>query len=101
MSIPNRLVDRLRGIYVLAVDPNIGPLDGKMTFTRDYSHIQMPTVQREAATLIEGLEAGETLEWRDIVDRLLEPCDPLGIGKLYVPPIQNEAVARIRELVGE
>lgn len=44
------LINRLRGIYVLAVDRSIGPLNGKDTFTREF---KTPPIQHEAADALE------------------------------------------------
>lgn len=46
------LVDRLRGQYHLPVNDGAGPLNGSMTFSREY-----PTapIQKEAADLIERM----------------------------------------------
>lgn len=47
------LVDRLRGIYTISVDPAVGPLNGSLTHTRRFE----PTpINLEAATQIERLK---------------------------------------------
>lgn len=89
-----RLVDRLRGRYVLAVDMSIGPLDGRDTFTR-----QFPTtpLKCEAADIIETLETGGAVDRNltDFISELCVPTDPLNCGKFFTPPIHREAIRRI------
>jgi hypothetical protein len=46
------LVDRLRGQYHLPVNDGAGPLNGSMTFSREFP---TPPIQKEAAAVIEGL----------------------------------------------
>lgn len=65
---PSTLTDRLRGIYTIAIDPAIGPLDGKMTHTRRFE----PTpIGLEAAAEIDRLRrlldraARELTEWQE------------------------------------
>lgn len=48
------LVDRLRGIYTLAVNDGAGPLNGKDTYTESFP---VPPIQKEAADEIERLRA--------------------------------------------
>lgn len=50
------LVDRLRGIYTVAVNDGAGPLLGKDTFTRVNDGF-IPPIQKEAADEIERLRA--------------------------------------------
>lgn len=56
MSEPRHLhlVDRLRGIYHLPVNDGAGPLNGSMTFTREFP---VPPIHKEAAAEIERLQA--------------------------------------------
>ena len=46
------LVDRLRGQYHLPVNDGAGPLNGSMTFSREFP---TPPIQKEAADEIERL----------------------------------------------
>lgn len=46
------LVDRLRGQYHLPVNDGCGPLNGSMTFSREF---ETPPIQHEAAAEIERL----------------------------------------------
>lgn len=46
------LVDRLRGQYHLPVNDGAGPLNGSMTFSREFP---TPPIQKEAAAEIEKL----------------------------------------------
>lgn len=55
------LVDRLRGQYHLPVNDGAGPLNGSMTFSREF---KTPPIQHEAAAEIEKLR--ETLS--ELVD---------------------------------
>lgn len=48
------LVDRLRGKYHIPVNDGAGPLNGSMTFSREFP---TPPIQKEAADLIEQLLA--------------------------------------------
>lgn len=56
MSEPRHLdlVDRLRGQYHLPVNDGTGPLNGSMTFSREFP---TPPIQKEAADEIEQLRA--------------------------------------------
>jgi hypothetical protein len=47
------LVERLRGVYRLGVNDGHGPLNGSMTFTREF---QTPPIQHEAAERIEYMQ---------------------------------------------
>lgn len=49
-----RLVDRLRGQYHIPVNDGAGPLNGSMTFSREFP---TPPIQKEAADLIEAMLA--------------------------------------------
>jgi hypothetical protein len=48
------LIDRLRGQYHLPVNDGAGPLNGSMTFSREFP---TPPIQKEAAVEIEKLRA--------------------------------------------
>ena len=94
-----QLVDRLRGIYHLPVNDGAGPLNGSMVFSRTYEN--KDPLQHRAALLIERLQAGEAVEWLEVNTlcmELIEPADPLGMGKLYLVPIRHEAYSEIIRL---
>lgn len=91
-----RLVDRLRGIYVLPVNDGLGLLDGKDTFTRDFSkEHNSPLEWIVAANLIERLDAGELISRgiiQETMSKLVEKKDWLGLGlEPYQAPIGLEA----------
>jgi len=54
------LVDRLRGNYHLPVNDGAGPLNGSMTFSRQF---ETPPIQKEAAAEIENLRAIQKAAW--------------------------------------
>lgn len=91
------LVDRLRGIYVLAIDDGLGPLDGKMVHETRYDTTPLKS---EAAHAIEIIEEGETYDGvEDLIKRLMTPCDPLDTGREYVIPIHREAAQHLNALI--
>ena len=65
---PSTLVDRLRGIYNIAVNDGAGLLDGKDTYTREFG---TTPIQSEAADRIEQLE--RELAARN--EQLRQSCD--------------------------
>lgn len=93
-----RLVDRLRGIYILPVDDGCGPLDGKMTFERRH---RMDSIQIIAGEFINQLEEGKpytefAVEF--MIEQLLEKKDWAALGlDPYVAPINHEAVEELRK----
>jgi hypothetical protein len=96
------LPDRLRGIYHIPVDDGAGPLNGKDIYSRDFG--DQGNLQRRAAIVIECLQNGETIDVDvidEIVDELVVPDDPLGMGHTYVVPIRKEAAERIKHLWDE
>lgn len=91
-----RLVDRLRGIYTMPVNDGLGLLDGKDTFTRDFSkEHNAPQEWIDAANLIERLDAGELIDGVEIqqtMTKLVAKKDWLGLGlEPYQAPIGIEA----------
>lgn len=89
----SELIRRLRGTYNLPVNDGAGPLDGKMIYTRQF---QTEDLQREAADMLERIEKGDmpySFEVESMIDRLMVPADPMGIGHEYVVPIRAEAAA--------
>ena len=92
------LVDRLRGIYTLAVDDGCGPLDGSDTFTRKY---ETDPLLHQAADCIEALERGEQVDITRIVAKLYTPADIFNLGHLIVSPISREAIKEILKLSGD
>ena len=93
------IVNRLRGIYTIPVNDGLGLLNGKDTFTREFGNDS--TVNELAARMISGMLHGETFKEDDVnrlCEDLLEPDDPMGIGKKYVVPIRKEAAELIRKL---
>lgn len=93
------LVDRLHGIYNIPVNDGAGPLNGSMVFSRNYG--DQGSLQGQAALTIQRLERGEHVEWGEInkiIMKLMEPDDPMNIGKKYVVPIRQEAAQRIYNL---
>lgn len=93
-----RLVDRLKGNYILPVNDGAGPLDGKMTFERKYN---MDAVQIIAGAFIEQLEEGKPyteFAVQFMIEQLLEEKDWAGLGLApYVAPINHEAVEELRK----
>jgi hypothetical protein len=93
-----RLVDRLRGNYILPVNDGAGPLDGKMTFERQY---KMDYVQIVASEFIKQLEEGKPYTQfavQFMIDQLLEKKDWAGLGlDPYVAPINYEAVEELKK----
>ena len=90
------IVRRLRGVIVIPVNDGAGLLDGKDTFTRDFGYQGL--LQENAAALIEQMLAGysfTTEEANSMVGQLMEPDDPIGIGKTYVVPIRHKAAQLI------
>lgn len=88
-----KLVDRLKGTYILPVNDGCGPLDGKMVYERVF---KMDPVQVITASVIEQLEAGKPytkFAVQFMIDQLLEEKDWAGLGlKPYVAPINYEAI---------
>lgn len=92
-----RLVDRLRGIYTLPVNDGAGLLDGKDTFTRDFTRDHArPWEQIQAAEVIERLEAGTDVPKAEIDQLILDLSakkDWLNLGlEPYQAPICLEAI---------
>jgi hypothetical protein len=58
------LVDRLRGQYHLPVNDGAGPLNGSMTFSREF---ETPPIQHEAADTIEQMRH-LLLRWVNIAE---------------------------------
>lgn len=93
------LVNRLRGIYDISINDGAGPIDGSMIYTRDFGN--QGSLQSRAAETIERLEKGKHIEWGEInilIAELVEPDDPMGIGKKFIVPIRREAAQRIYDL---
>lgn len=92
-----RLADRLKGIYVLPVNDGAGPLDGKMTFEREYD---TDPAQGLAGFMIQDLEDGVSYTEEAIntmINLLLEEKDWAGLGlDPYVAPINFEAVEALK-----
>ena len=93
-----RLADRLQGNYVLPVNDGAGPLDGKMTFERQF---QMDHIQITAGSMIDRLEAGEphtNVGIELVIEKLLEKKDWAGLGlEPYVAPINYQAVEELKK----
>jgi hypothetical protein len=86
------IANRLRGVITIPVDDGMGLLDGKDTFTRDFG--DQGDLQNRAALLIESLLKREPFNpnaVQSVIDELMQPADPLGIGKMYVVPIRLTA----------
>jgi hypothetical protein len=101
---PATLVSRLGGVYTIPITDGLGPIDGKMEFTRDFSKQHpRPQVQLDTAKMIQQLEAGESVATTDIelmIEELKKPADPLGLcGKLFIVPIHCEAIARLKDFL--
>ena len=97
-----RLTDRLRGIYHLPVNDGAGPLNGSHTFSRQFSG--QPEIQYEAADVIEALERGDDIPTsvvESLIKRLMVPDYYMNMPEKYVPPIHNQAVERLRELLSK
>jgi hypothetical protein len=75
-----RLVDRLRGQYHLPVNDGAGPLNGSMTFSREFP---TPPIQKEAADIIEQMLA------------VLKLCEPFCKGHQETP----QRAARYQQVV--
>ncbi len=100
---PSSLVRRLGGIYEIPITDGLGPIDGKMSVTRDFNEeFPRPQLHLDAAKMILALEAGQEISQDEIegmIEELKKPADPLGIcGKLFIVPIHCEAIARLKEL---
>lgn len=79
------LVDRLRGKYHLPVNDGAGPLNGSMTFSREF---KTPPIQHEAADEIERLR---------LHSDVLEDCVSARVGEL-MPDLRAE-IERLRAAV--
>lgn len=80
------LVDRLRGNYHLPVNDGAGPLNGSMTFSRQF---ETPPIQKQAADEIERLRNGfhaikkaalegrvcDDVAWFDDITTLYDFCE--------------------------
>jgi hypothetical protein len=67
------LVDRLRGNYHLPVNDGAGPLNGSMTFSRQF---ETPPIQKEAADEIERLRE-EIEHLNGIITNYADACADL------------------------
>ena len=76
------IVDRLRGIYVIAVDMRVGLLNGSNRFIRNMKETgwKQPPIQEEAAKEIERLrEIVAKYEKLERINFFNEQCDLYGI----------------------
>lgn len=85
------LVDRLRGQYHLPVNDGAGPLNGSMTFSREFP---TPPIQKEAAVEIERLRA----ELSSAIGRMMNIQIGLSTGKTkkYADRELSAAIATAR-----
>lgn len=94
------LADRLMGNYILPVNDGAGPLDGKMTFERQF---QMDPVQVIAGGVLKLLAEGKPYTQFSIqfmIDQLLEQKDWAGLGlDPYVAPINYEAIEELKKFL--
>lgn len=89
------LVDRLRGQYHLPVNDGAGPLNGSMTFSREFP---TPPIQKEAAAELERLSALWIAETREN-ERLRAALDRLGSSEAMTHSFSVDTSPAARELI--